>query len=206
VKLRQLMVLYLLPGATLSLFPGTTTSLFFGGSDKDMNFLSDVHVFDTQTSTWRQPLVTGTPPSSRIGCVGTIINNKFYLYGGGNYNKVKKVYTQMFSEIWTLDLISWNWEFEKSNGVPPTACDFLNVFSLGNHFFIDGGWNTKPWCYDTLSKTWSQLNSAFPQNNNDSSCVVIGDSALYFGGYFNQYCHHLTMVDLSPLSFLRSIH
>lgn len=178
--------------------------IVFGGSDKDMNFLSDVHVFDTNTLTWQQPQITGVAPSTRIGSVGGIIQDKLYLYGGGNYDRVRKVYTQMFAEIWTLNLTTWHWEFEVTSGTPPTACDFLNIFTLGNHFFIDGGWHTKPWCYDTVTKTWMQINSSNPQNNNDSSCVVVGNTAVYYGGYFNHYCHHLMMVDLSPLSFLQA--
>jgi N-acetylneuraminic acid mutarotase len=174
----------------------------FGGSDKDMCFLSDIHVFDTVTNTWSQPTTQGEAPPSRIGAVGTVVRNKMFLYGGGSYDKIVKAYTRTFPEIWTLNLDTWTWELEQFSGVPPSVCDFLSVFNLGNHLFIDGGWYTKPWCYDTVAHSWCAVENAPLQNNNDSSCALLGQTAVYYGGFFNYYRHHLSTIDLTDLSFL----
>jgi len=183
-----------------------TNIVVFGGSDKDMNFPSDVHVFDTLTKTWSQPKVEGTPPSSRIGCVGTVIRDRLYIYGGGNYNKVEKKYSEIYIEVWVLDLMTWTWEHEvTSTSEAPKAGDFLNVFSIGNHFFIEGGWYSKPWCYDTVTRSWLNVNTTNSINNNDAACVVIGDSVYYYGGYFNRHRHNLTKVGLPSLAFLEPL-
>jgi len=180
-----------------------TDIIVFGGSDVDMNFPSDMHVFNTATCTWWQPEVKGTPPSSRIGSVGTVIRNKLYIYGGGKYNKVMKNYTEIYLEVWAMDLTTWTWELEATRtDIVPKAGDFLNAFSVGNHFFIEGGWFSKPWCFDTVTRTWCMIPCLNSINNNDSTCVVLGESVYYYGGYFNVHRHHFTKVNLSALAFL----
>jgi len=135
--------------------------------------------------------------------VGTIIRNKLYLFGGGNYDKGLKRYLKMYCEVWTLDLSSWRWEEQHFSGTPPNVCDFLNIFTVNNHFYIEGGWYTNPWCYDTVTRTWTTLkvNEEGKYNNNDSSVALIDNRLIFYGGYFNIYRHHLVAVDLSPLMF-----
>jgi len=177
----------------------------FGGSIKDLNFPSDVHVFDTITRSWFQPSVTGPAPPSRIGCTAVVVRDTMYLYGGGDYCREERKYTKMFTEMWALDLKNWRWEKVEVEGSLPKISDFLNSFTIGNHIVIGGGWCSNPYAFDTISRTWTSLpnrNQSPTINNNDSSAVRIGKYVYYYGGYFNTYKHHLNAMDIGHLQFL----
>jgi len=176
--------------------------IVYGGSLSDLAFPSDVHIYDTIKKEWTRPTLTTASPSSRIGTAGVVIGSKLYIYGGGNWCTTTKKYIQLFNEVWSLDLEKWTWTLEKSTGEVPSASDFLNIFPLGNHFVIEGGWFSSPFAYDTISGNWTKLKTDSLINNNDSACAVVGTSAYYFGGYFNQYQNHMAKLDLENLSFL----
>jgi hypothetical protein len=178
--------------------------IVFGGSIKDLAFPSDVHVFDTHTLTWSQPQISGDIPTPRIGCNGTVLRDTLFIYGGGDYNREEKKYNKLFDQIYTLDLISWTWKLLTVKGEVPKVSDYLNSFVVGNHIVIGGGWCTNPHAFDTLSRTWLQLpnSQSTTINNNDSSAVKIGNVVYYFGGYFQNYVHHLNALDIGHLNFL----
>jgi len=178
--------------------------VIFGGSIKDLAFPSDVHVFDTHTRCWSQPEVSGTIPPSRIGCTAVVLRDTMYLYGGGDYNREERKYRKMYTEIWTLDLVTWSWTYLEVEGNVPKISDFLNSIVLGNHIIIGGGWCSNPYAFDTISRTWTLLpnRNNITINNNDSSAVQIGNYVYYFGGYYNNYRHHLNALDIGHLDFL----
>jgi len=178
--------------------------VIFGGSIKDLAFPSDVHVFDTRTRSWSQPKVSGTIPPSRIGCTAVVLRDTMYLYGGGDYNREERKYRKMYTEIWTLDLVTWSWTYLEVEGNVPKISDFLNSIVLGNHIIIGGGWCSNPYAFDTISRTWTLLpnRNNITINNNDSSAVQIGNYVYYFGGYYNNYRHHLNALDIGHLDFL----
>jgi len=116
----------------------------------------------------------------------------------------KKKYNKLYDQIYALDLISWTWKLLTVKGEVPKVSDYLNSFVVGNHIVIGGGWCTNPSAFDTLSRTWSQLpnSQGTTINNNDSSAVKIGNTVYYFGGYFQNYVHHLNTLDMGHLNFL----
>jgi len=178
--------------------------IVFGGSVQDLVFPSDVHVFDTETNTWSQPETYGSVPPSRIGATGVVIGDLMYIYGGGDYDKERRMYKTLFTELWTLNLQTYSWSQVRACGDIPKIMDFLNAFVVGNHLVIEGGWYSEPYAFDTISRRWQQLTNKQQKkvNNNDSSATLIGDSVYYFGGYHNTYKHHLFKLDISHLSFL----
>jgi len=177
--------------------------VIFGGSIKDLAFPSDVHVFDTQSRSWFRPPVTGSQPPSRIGCTAVILRDTMYLYGGGDYNREERKYRKMYTELWTLDLVSWNWTYLEIEGILPKISDFLNSIVVGNHIIIGGGWCSNPYAFDTISRTWTLLpnRNNITINNNDSSAVQIGNYVYYFGGYYNNYRHNLNVLNIGNLNF-----
>jgi N-acetylneuraminic acid mutarotase len=178
--------------------------VIFGGSIKDLAFPSDVHMFDTLSRTWSQPSVVGDIPPSRIGCTAVVLRDTMYLYGGGDYNREERKYRKMYNEMWTLDLKKWQWNYLDVGGGLPKISDFLNSFVVGNHIVIGGGWCSNPYAFDTISRNWSLLpnRNNVTINNNDSSAVHIGKHVYYFGGYYNNYRHHLNALDIGHLDFL----
>jgi len=116
----------------------------------------------------------------------------------------KKKYVTLFTDIWTLDLHTWEWSQVNAIGDIPKISDFLNVLVIGNHLIIGGGWYSDPYAFDTVSRKWKQLpnKNKLRVNNNDTSATLIGNNIYYFGGFFNTYKHHFYKLDLSHLSFL----
>jgi len=178
--------------------------IVFGGSIQDLVFPSDLHIFNTETNHWSQPQTHGDLPPSRIGSTGVVIGDTMYIYGGGDYDKEKKQYRTLFTDIWTLNLQNYTWNQVPATGDIPKIMDFLNAFVVGNHLVIEGGWYSEPYAFDTISRRWIQLTNKEQKmvNNNDASAILIGDAVYYFGGYHNTYKHHLFKLDISHLSFL----
>jgi N-acetylneuraminic acid mutarotase len=179
--------------------------VIFGGSIKDLAFPSDVHLFDTISRSWSQPSIIGDVPPARIGCTAVVHNDTMYLYGGGDYNGEERKYRKMYSEMWTLDLKKWQWNYlDTASGTLPKISDFLNSFVVGNHIIIGGGWSSNPYAFDMISRNWTLLKNKdnTTVNNNDSSAVRIGTQVYYFGGYHNNYKHHLNAMDIGHLDFL----
>jgi len=180
--------------------------IVFGGSVQDLVFPSDLHIFDIDTQKWTQPPVQGDVPPARIGCTGVVVGDVMYVYGGGDYDKDQQKYKALFTEIWALDLKKFIWSRVPTEGEVPNISDFLNVFVIGNHLVIEGGWYSEPSAFDTIGKRWRKLTTTTADgskvNNNDSSATLIGNGVYYFGGFFNSYQHHLYKLDVSSLSFL----
>jgi len=165
----------------------------YGGSEEQLEFPNDIHIFDVDKREWQQPPKKEGPwPTKRIGCVGGIIKNKLYVYGGGDYNKVSETYNALYYDIWSLDLETFTWTNEPATGPRPTGIVFMNSFILGHHLGITEGQKTN--IYDTVSKTWSKLDIKGLQAN--GTCVKT-DEALYFVGGYNNI-----RVDLEAFSFL----
>eukprot|EP01123_Difflugia_compressa_P005271 TRINITY_DN1692_c1_g2_i2.p1 TRINITY_DN1692_c1_g2~~TRINITY_DN1692_c1_g2_i2.p1 ORF type:complete len:274 (+),score=53.45 TRINITY_DN1692_c1_g2_i2:79-822(+) len=178
--------------------------IIFGGSVQDLEFPSDLHVFDTLTHTWRQPTVIGISPPPRIGCTGAVIGDTLYIYGGGDYDKANKRYTRLFTEIWCLHLREWRWEHIPACGDIPTIMDFLDAFVVGHHLVIEGGWYSEPYAFDVVSRTWMKMLNTGNKtiNNNDVSATLVGGGVYCFGGFQDSYKHHLYRMDVSHLTFL----
>jgi len=127
-----------------------------------------------------------------------------YIYGGGDYDRDKRKYNTLFSEIFALDLVDFRWEKIPAKGDIPKICDFLNAFVVGHHLIIEGGWFSEPYAFDTVGKVWIQLKNKddVKVNNHDASATRIGNAVYYFGGYHNAYKHHLYKLDIGHLGFL----
>eukprot|EP01128_Nolandella_sp_AFSM9_P011942 TRINITY_DN8828_c0_g1_i1.p1 TRINITY_DN8828_c0_g1~~TRINITY_DN8828_c0_g1_i1.p1 ORF type:complete len:444 (-),score=89.84 TRINITY_DN8828_c0_g1_i1:258-1547(-) len=182
---------------------GDDKVIVFGGSLEGLIFPSDVYVFDCKTHTWEQPEVSGTPPNTRISCAGAVLNDRLYVYGGGFWDNTLSDYTSKYHDLWSLDLLTWEWSQPTFSGdLPVNLGVFCSMITVGNHLLIDGG--REYICrtdgvhlYDTIAQTWSKLAYVgFSPNANSSSCTVIGTQA-YVVGYYPSFS-----LDLSPLDFV----
>ena len=69
---------------------------------------NELWYFDTLSSTWHQPPVTGPRPAARAGCSAALLGNRWYVFGGGNN-------TAGCPDMWVMDLLqlghgSISWE------------------------------------------------------------------------------------------------
>lgn len=62
-------------------FNGTTELYVFGGWNGSER-LNDVHILDTETSTWSTPRISGSRPHPRAGMSLTALRGRLYLFGG----------------------------------------------------------------------------------------------------------------------------
>jgi len=165
--------------------------IVYGGSEEKLVFPNDLFVFDTVKCEWQQIPKTELWPPRRIGCVGGVINNKLYIYGGGDYNKATETYDHLYHDIWSFDLDTNTWSKEVTSGREPSSSVFSNCFVLGHHLVIS---DSATRLYDTITKTWSKLE--IKDFNGIGTCVKT-NKALYYVGSSNK-----SKVDLAPFAFL----
>ncbi|MEE6492359.1 hypothetical protein FKM82_016557 [Ascaphus truei] len=72
---------------------------------------NDVHVFDTITQTWFQPVVKNVPPQARAAHSCAVLGNKGYVFGG-------RVLQTRMNDLHFVNLDTWTW----SGGLWHTAC------------------------------------------------------------------------------------
>ncbi|KAL8042532.1 hypothetical protein ABFX02_09G058000 [Erythranthe guttata] len=103
--------------------------IIFGGfydTLREVRYFNDLHVFDLDQYKWQE--IKPTPgclwPSPRSGFQFVVYQDTIYLYGG--YSKEvtssdKKVSEKgiVYSDMWSLDPRTWEWNKVKKSGMPP---------------------------------------------------------------------------------------
>ncbi|PON69666.1 BTB-kelch protein [Trema orientale] len=104
----------------------------FGGYGKDNCQTNQVHVFDTATQTWSQPVIKGTPPTPRDSHSCTTVGDNLYVFGGTDgMNPLK--------DLHILDTSSHTWISPSFRGEGPEAREGHNAALIGKRLFIFGG-------------------------------------------------------------------
>ena len=67
--------------------------LYLFGGHSGNKHLKDLHVFDTETLSWTEPSICGSPPKGLRGHTANLIGTKIYLFGGydGRGRSFKKI-------------------------------------------------------------------------------------------------------------------
>uniref|UniRef100_A0A6B2LB19 Uncharacterized protein n=1 Tax=Arcella intermedia TaxID=1963864 RepID=A0A6B2LB19_9EUKA len=145
--------------------------IIYGGSEENLIFPNDLHVFDIDKKMWYKPECKGNWPSRRIGCFGTVIHQKLYIYGGGDYNRERESYDSQYDEIWSLDLESYTWKQEITTGISPKSPIFSHWFSIGHHIVVIG--INHCYFFDTVSHYWDKIEvQQLPPNPVIGLCVL----------------------------------
>lgn len=104
----------------------------FGGYGKDNCQTNQVHVFDTATQTWSQPVIKGTPPTPRDSHSCTTVGDNLYVFGGTDgMNPLK--------DLHILETSSHTWICPSLRGEGPEAREGHNAALVGKRLFIFGG-------------------------------------------------------------------
>jgi len=180
----------------------------FGGSQEGLVYPSEVHFFNIETNTWEDVKIANAGPSHRIGASGVIHNHKFYLYGGAVWDRVSSCYLESFDEMWCLDLHDdvWKWHKLTCWGTSPGK-DELPVnhtcVVLGNHFLVEGcsNGNYNSYLFDTVTNTWTKLNTRNQNTSNFGEAVLVGSKVYYLCGYRGyRHAKDVLKLDLEPIS------
>ena len=142
-----------------------TKILIFGGFKSGSNRFNDVHVLDTVSLSWLQPIddnCTATPrgnhipvdaktakdvPSPRGSHSACLLGEKLYIFGGYGGFGYKR---QDFNDTYALDIKSWKWEKIQTRGKPPPPRSGHSACIVNHRIFVYGGWN----CHDQFNDLW----------------------------------------------------
>jgi len=108
---------------------------------------------------WERPPVKGKIPQARAYHSATIVNGKFWIFGGTSSGRTR-------DDFWCLDLTTWEWEeVGDCTGNRPTPRMGHSCTKFGNEFVILGGTDS-PYCqgggndfcdgyfFNTQTRTW----------------------------------------------------
>jgi hypothetical protein len=112
-----------------------------GGASEDFPY-NDIHVYDTSTTEWSIPHVSGAIPKALVAHSTVCVGNEFFVFGGGDG-------AHFTSELLVLDLDEFHWDTPAMEGIMPkgryghAACMHLRSmyifggFSVSVSFFYD---------------------------------------------------------------------
>lgn len=143
--------------------------LLFGGfysTAKDVRYFNDVWEFDLGELTWRQVTTGGSPPRPRGGCQMVAHEDNLILYGGHSVEvaKDRSETESVFSDLWTLDLKSFQWQQLKAAGPAPGPRASFTMAHHRHRAILFGGITDQPGKGDRL---FSQAHDELFQLNFD---------------------------------------
>ncbi|KAL6177987.1 hypothetical protein ACLB2K_049507 [Fragaria x ananassa] len=104
----------------------------FGGYGRDNCQTHQVHVFDTVTHTWSQPVIIGTPPTPRDSHSCTTVGENLFVFGGTDG-------TNPLKDLHILDTSSHTWISPTLKGEGPEAREGHSAALVGKRLFVFGG-------------------------------------------------------------------
>ncbi|XP_056394469.1 rab9 effector protein with kelch motifs isoform X2 [Hyla sarda] len=147
----------------------------FGGGEKGAEPVADnkLHVFDTTSLTWTQPVTSGDPPKPRHGHIITAVGTKLFIHGG-------MAGSSFFTDMFYIDTDTMKWVQVKTKGDLPPACAAHSAVSWKKFIYIFGGvTETGPlstmYRFDTEEQIWAKMKFDSPSplpRLDHSMCVV----------------------------------
>ncbi|XP_028319470.1 rab9 effector protein with kelch motifs [Gouania willdenowi] len=93
---------------------------------------SQLHVFDTVSSTWSQPKTQGREPLARHGHIVVAVGLKIFIHGGISGDK-------FYNDLFSLDSRSLKWEKVQAKGDIPLGVASHSAVALGKNIYMFGG-------------------------------------------------------------------
>uniref|UniRef100_A0A674N681 Kelch domain containing 2 n=1 Tax=Takifugu rubripes TaxID=31033 RepID=A0A674N681_TAKRU len=115
----------------------------FGWDSPGRGWNNHIHILDLETSTWSQPITTGSRPLPRAAHACATVGNRGYVFGGRYKN-------YRLNDLYYIDLDTWVWhEIVPQHGPVGRSWHSFTPVSA-DHIFLFGGFTTER---ETLSKT-----------------------------------------------------
>ncbi|XP_021757170.1 rab9 effector protein with kelch motifs-like isoform X2 [Chenopodium quinoa] len=119
-------------GHTCNAIRGGKLLYVFGGYGQNNSQTNQVHVFDTDTQTWSEPAIKGTPPSPRDSHTCTTVGDNLFVFGGTDG-------MNPLGDLYILDTSSNTWISPHVRGDGPQAREGHCASLVGEQLFIFGG-------------------------------------------------------------------
>ncbi|KAL2935373.1 Kelch domain-containing protein 3 [Bienertia sinuspersici] len=119
-------------GHTCNAIRGGKLLYVFGGYGQNNSQTNKVHVFDTDTQTWSEPAIKGTPPTPRDSHTCTTVGDNLFVFGGTDG-------LNPLGDLHILDTLSHTWISPNVRGDGPQAREGHSAALVGERLFIFGG-------------------------------------------------------------------
>nr|XP_033808864.1 kelch domain-containing protein 1 isoform X4 [Geotrypetes seraphini] len=174
---------------------------------------NDVHVFDTNTQTWFQPIVKNVAPQPRAAHTCAVLGNKGYVFGG-------RVLQTRMNDLHFLNLDTWMWSGRINiNGEKPKGRSWHTLTAIGDdQLFLFGGLSAESvplsdgWIHNITTNEWKQL-PHFPKDRPrlwHTACLGKESEVMVFGGSKDDllsldtgHCNDLLIFQTQPYSLLK---
>ncbi|TNM95315.1 hypothetical protein fugu_016398 [Takifugu bimaculatus] len=117
----------------------------FGWDSPGRGWNNHVHILDLETSTWSQPITTGSRPLPRAAHACATVGNRGYVFGGRYKN-------YRLNDLYYIDLDTWVWHEMSVPQHGPVGRSWHSFTPVSaDHIFLFGGFTTER---ETLSDAW----------------------------------------------------
>ena len=140
--------------------------VIFGGAGLDKEDTSvnlcDLHILDTATLAWSQPLTQGKPPQERRYHSATAVDGVIYVFGGQYYDAEADLHFECSNTVTQLDLDSLAWQDCVVEGTPPLPRACHSAVPISKFVYVVGGryWDVAEDDYIFLNDV--QVRSLYP--------------------------------------------
>ncbi|XP_064621079.1 uncharacterized protein LOC135483936 [Lineus longissimus] len=148
-------------------------------------WFNDLHIFDTETNSWSQPLQMNLGvPTARAALGMCAIDDKLVVFGGRDTEG-------RTNDLHIFDTVSKKWEADlKYKGRIPACRSFHTATAIGKRVVILGGRSSENHhfqdfhIFDTETKEWLQpeVRGSLPSARGCHSAVVSSEHLVLFGG------------------------
>ncbi|KAJ7345328.1 hypothetical protein JRQ81_001278 [Phrynocephalus forsythii] len=192
-------------GEQIGTFEFDETSFWNSGLPRGWN--DHVHVLDTETFTWSQPVTTVTAHACAT------VANRGYVFGG-RYRESR------MNDLYYLDLDSWEWHEIITQGLCPVGRSWHSLTPVSSdHLFLFGGFTTDKqplsdaWIYCISKNEWIQFEHNYTEKPRlwHTACASEEGEVIVFGGCANNLLAHqkaehsneILVFSLQPKSLVR---
>lgn len=181
---------YLPEDKVLGTFEFDETS--FWNSSHPRGWNDHVHILDTETFTWSQPITTGKTPSPRAAHACATVGNKGFVFGG-RYRDAR------MNDLHCLNLDTWEWTELIPQGICPVGRSWHSLTPVSSdHLFLFGGFTTEKqplsdaWTYCISKNEWIQFNHPYTEKPRlwHTACASDEGEVIVFGGCANNLLVH----------------
>uniref|UniRef100_A0A452TNK1 Kelch domain-containing protein 2 n=1 Tax=Ursus maritimus TaxID=29073 RepID=A0A452TNK1_URSMA len=181
---------YLPEDKVLGTFEFDETS--FWNSSHPRGWNDHVHILDTETFIWSQPITTGKAPSPRAAHACATVGNKGFVFGG-RYRDAR------MNDLHYLNLDTWEWNELIPQGICPVGRSWHSLTPVSSdHLFLFGGFTTDKqplsdaWTYCISKNEWIQFNHPYTEKPRlwHTACASDEGEVIVFGGCANNLLVH----------------
>lgn len=172
----------------------------FGGEHAPRKPIDNrVHSYTLETGEWKVLDTTGDIPCPRQGATLAILGASLFLFGG----RTEAEESTSLNELHALHLDTLVWKQINSPSPPPQRNYHTMAAYTDRYLYVFGGCGQAGrlndlWCYDTITRTWTQLPTYDAITGRGGAGLAISSNSLWVvGGFSGQEMNDVFKFDLT---------